>query len=79
MPVRCSFFVLLLLLTLSFAAANPLQHIYENFQSKPTDFLFNLSIVLFLLIAGGILAGTTLRFLFLFNYFARFDHWANDS
>lgn len=57
MPTRRSFIILSVIFTLSHATANPIQHIIENFQAEPAEFLFNSFIVLFLLVAGGILAG----------------------
>lgn len=58
MLFRGNFIIFTFFALLSFAAANPFHHIYESFQSKPAEFLFNSSIVIFLLVIGGILAGT---------------------
>lgn len=57
MSIINGFNVLFLISALKFTAANPFIHIYENFESKPAEFLFNSSIVIFLLTTGGILAG----------------------
>ena len=45
---------------LELVSANPIRHIYENFQTEPADFIINSVIVAFLLCIGGILAGTIL-------------------
>ena len=82
MQIRGSFIILILSLifTLTFAAANPIQHIYENFQSEPAEFLFNSFIVLFLLVAGGILAGIILMVrIWCIYLFHRFDNRTHDT
>lgn len=43
-------------------SANPLQHIYENFQAEPAEFMFNSALVIILLFVGGILAGIASKF-----------------
>lgn len=53
----------LLLSLLGLVSANPLRHIYENFQAEPAEFMFNSVVVVFLLFVGGILAGTILFFI----------------
>lgn len=47
---------------IGYASANPFNHIYENFQTEPAEFMFNSAIVIVLLTVGGILAGKSFIF-----------------
>lgn len=54
--------VILFFAFVSYASANPFNHIYENFKAEPAEFMLNSSIVILLLTVGGILAGKTVNF-----------------